>query len=102
MYLDLFFWSFPFKLVYMSPLSRTHTYCAPMAHTCNPKLFRRQRSRGSWFEASPGKYFMRPYLKKLFTKLGLVEWLKMKALSSSLSITHTKRTYISCASPSLS
>jgi hypothetical protein len=25
---------------------------------------------------------MRPYLKKPFTKIGLVEWLKMKALSS--------------------
>jgi hypothetical protein len=26
---------------------------------------------------------MRPYLKKPFTKIGLVEWLKMKALSSN-------------------
>jgi hypothetical protein len=26
---------------------------------------------------------MRPYLKKPFTKIGLVEWLKVKALSSS-------------------
>jgi hypothetical protein len=28
---------------------------------------------------------MRPYLKKPFTKKGLVEWLKVKALSSSPS-----------------
>jgi ribosomal protein S21 len=28
---------------------------------------------------------MRPYLKKPFTKIGLVEWLKMQALSSSPS-----------------
>jgi hypothetical protein len=28
---------------------------------------------------------MRPYLKNPFTKIGLVEWLKMKALSSSPS-----------------
>jgi hypothetical protein len=28
---------------------------------------------------------MRPYLKKPFTKIGLVEWLKVKALSSSPS-----------------
>jgi hypothetical protein len=27
----------------------------------------------------------RPYLKKPFTKIGLVEWLKVKALSSSAS-----------------
>jgi hypothetical protein len=27
----------------------------------------------------------RPYLKKPFTKIGLVEWLKVKALSSSPS-----------------
>jgi hypothetical protein len=26
---------------------------------------------------------MRPYLEKPFTKIGLVEWLKVKALSSS-------------------
>jgi hypothetical protein len=28
---------------------------------------------------------MRPYLEKPFTKIGLVEWLKVKALSSRLS-----------------
>jgi hypothetical protein len=33
-------------------------------------------------EASPGKYFARPYLEKPFTKIGLVEWLKVKALST--------------------
>jgi hypothetical protein len=36
-------------------------------------------------EASLGKTFERPYLEKPFTKIGLVEWLKVKALSSSLS-----------------
>jgi hypothetical protein len=33
---------------------------------------------------------MRPYLEKPFTKIGLVEWLKVKALSSSTS-TATKQ-----------
>jgi hypothetical protein len=33
---------------------------------------------------------MRPYLKKHFTKIGLVEWFKVKALSSSSSTTHKK------------
>jgi hypothetical protein len=36
---------------------------------------------------------MRPYLKKPFTKIGLVEWLKVKALSSSPSIAKKKEEY---------
>jgi hypothetical protein len=31
------------------------------------------------------------FLKKPFTKIGLVEWLKVKALSSSPSTTHTQK-----------
>jgi hypothetical protein len=38
--------------------------------TTKEKYIRRQRSGGSRFEASPGKYFMRPYLKKTYHK----EW----------------------------
>jgi hypothetical protein len=34
-------------------------------------------------QSQPGQSSMRPYLKKPFTKIGLVEWLKVKALSSS-------------------
>jgi hypothetical protein len=48
-------------------------------------LLRRQRSGGPKFEASPGKKFTRPYLEKLFTKIGLVEWLRVKVPSSSPS-----------------
>jgi hypothetical protein len=33
-----------------------------------------------------------PYLEKLFTKIGLVEWLKMKALNSSPSTAKKKAT----------
>jgi hypothetical protein len=33
---------------------------------------------------------VKPYLEKLFTKIGLVEWLKVKALSSSPSTTKKK------------
>jgi hypothetical protein len=36
---------------------------------------------------------MRPYLKKSFTKIGLVEWLKVKALSSSPHTTKKKKAY---------
>jgi hypothetical protein len=33
---------------------------------------------------------LRPYLEKPFTKIGLVEWLKVKALSSNPSTTKKK------------
>jgi hypothetical protein len=33
---------------------------------------------------------VRPYLEKPFTKVGLVEWLKVKALSSNHSTTKEK------------
>jgi hypothetical protein len=32
---------------------------------------------GSWFKASPGKQFVRPYLEKAHHKKGLVQWLKV-------------------------
>jgi hypothetical protein len=34
---------------------------------------------------------VRPYLEKHFTKIGLVEWLKVKALSSSPSTAKKKK-----------
>jgi hypothetical protein len=34
---------------------------------------------------------MRPYLEKSFTKIGLMEWLKVKALSSNPSTEKTKK-----------
>jgi hypothetical protein len=43
------------------------------------------------FEASLGKSFVRPYLEKPYQKkIGLVEWLKVKALSSSSSTSKRK------------
>jgi hypothetical protein len=66
-----------------------------VAHACNP---RRQRSgglwfEGLWFETSPAwaNKFLRPYLKKPFKKIGLVEWLTVKALSSLPSTTKKKK-----------
>jgi hypothetical protein len=35
--------------------------------------------------------FTRPYLKKHFTKIGLVEWLKVKILSSTPGTTKKKK-----------
>jgi hypothetical protein len=43
-------------------------------------LLRRQRSIGSWFKASPGS---QPLSQKTLPKKRLVEWLKVKALSSN-------------------
>jgi hypothetical protein len=55
-------------------------------------LLKWQRSGGSLFKASQGKYFFtRPYLREPFTKTGLVEWLKVKALSSSPSTAKKKK-----------
>jgi hypothetical protein len=44
-----------------------------------------QRSGGSQFQARPGESFVRPYLKNTQRRKGLVEWLKVKALSSNPS-----------------
>jgi hypothetical protein len=42
-------------------------------------------------QTQPGKYLTRPYLKKPITTKGLVEWLKVLALSSSPSTTKKKK-----------
>jgi hypothetical protein len=56
-----------------------------VAHTCNPSYSggRDQEDRGS--KPAQANSSKRPYLEKLFTKIELVEWLKVKALSSSPS-----------------
>jgi hypothetical protein len=46
-----------------------------VAHACNPSY-----SGGRDFEASLDKWLVKPYLEKPFTEMGLVEWLKVKAL----------------------
>jgi hypothetical protein len=63
---------------------------APMAHACNPSYSggRDQEDLGS--KPNLGKQFSRPYLEKPFTKIGLVEWLKVKVMSSSPSTTKKK------------
>jgi hypothetical protein len=38
-----------------------------------------------WFKGSGENCSIRPFLKKPFTKIRLVEWLKVKTLSSSPS-----------------
>jgi hypothetical protein len=57
-----------------------------VAHNCKPSYSgdRDQEDHGSkpaWANSS-----VRPYLEKPSTKIGLVEWLKVKALNSSPSM----------------
>jgi hypothetical protein len=61
-----------------------------VAHTCNPSYSgdRDQEDRG--LKPTPEKEIARPYLEQTLHKKGLVEWLKVKALNSSLSTTKTK------------
>jgi hypothetical protein len=55
------------------------------AHSCNPSYSagRDQEDHGS--KPVSSKSFMTPYLEKTHRKKGLVEWLKVKALSSNPS-----------------
>jgi hypothetical protein len=56
-----------------------------VAHACNPNYSggRDQEYQGS--KPARANSSARLYLEKPFTKIGLVEWLKVKALSSSPS-----------------
>jgi hypothetical protein len=56
-----------------------------VAHTCNPSYSggRDQEDHGS--KTTRVNSSRDPVLKNLITKIGLVEWLKVKALSSNLS-----------------
>jgi hypothetical protein len=60
------------------------------AHACNPRHSggRDQEDLGSKPALANSS---QDYLKKPFTKIGLVEWLKVKALSSSPSTTKKKK-----------
>jgi hypothetical protein len=62
----------------------------PVAHACNLS------SSGIWFKASKGNTSVRPYLEKSFTTIGVVECLKVRALSSSPSIVKKKYFLESC------
>jgi hypothetical protein len=63
-----------------------------VANTCNPSYSgsRDQEDRGS--KPAPANSSMRPYLKKPFSKIGLVEWLKVNTLSSSPSTAKKTKT----------
>jgi hypothetical protein len=62
----------------------------PEAHFHNPGYLR-GRDQEDHSQSQPGKEFARPYLNKTHHKKGLVEWLKVKALSSNPSTTKKKK-----------
>jgi hypothetical protein len=63
----------------------------PVTHTCNPSYSGGRDQDNCGLKPSQANSSMRPYLEKPFTKIGLVEWLKVKAMSSSPSTTKKKK-----------
>jgi hypothetical protein len=55
-----------------------------VAHTYNPS-YSEGRDQNSGWKPTQANTVTRPYLEKPFTKIGVVEWLKLKAMHSSLS-----------------
>jgi hypothetical protein len=52
---------------------------ALVAHVCNPSYYARCRDQENGSsKTAQANSSMKPYLKKPFTKIGLVEWLKVK------------------------
>jgi hypothetical protein len=62
-----------------------------VAHACNPSYSggRDQEDHGS--KPARANSSRDPISKKTFTKIGLVEWLKVKALSSNTSTAKKKK-----------
>jgi hypothetical protein len=53
-----------------------------VAHICNPIYSGGRDQENFDSKPAPTNSYRRPYLEKPFTKIGLVEWFKVKALSS--------------------
>jgi hypothetical protein len=58
---------------------------APVAHACNPSYSGGGEQEDHGLKPTWVNKFTRSYLEKPFTKIELVDWLKVKALSSSSS-----------------
>jgi hypothetical protein len=59
----------------------------PVAHSYNPSYSGGRDQEDCSLKPAWANSSARPYLKKPFSKIGLVEWLKVNALSSSPSTT---------------
>jgi hypothetical protein len=67
---------------------------ALVAHTCNPNYSGGRNQEDHGLKPTRENSSTRHYLKKPFTKIGLVEWFKVKALSSSPSTEKKKKNSI--------
>jgi hypothetical protein len=65
-----------------------------VAHIFNPSYSGGRDQEDHVSKPVQANSFARPYLEKSFTKIGLVEWLKVKALSSSPSTKKKKKSSI--------
>jgi hypothetical protein len=63
----------------------------PVAHACNHSYSGGRDQEDCDSEPAQANISVRPYLKKPFAKIGLVEFLKVKALSSSPSTKKKKK-----------
>jgi hypothetical protein len=63
-----------------------------MAHACSSSYSRGRDQEDPGLKPAQTNSSARPYLEKPFTKIGLVEWLKVKAMSSSPSTEYNERT----------
>jgi hypothetical protein len=60
-------------------------YNVLVAHACNPSHSGGRDQEDRSLKLAQANSSVRPYLEKPFTKIGLLKWLKVKALSSSTS-----------------
>jgi hypothetical protein len=58
----------------------------PEAQACNPSYSEGRYQEGHSSKPAQANSYVRSYLKKPFTKIRLVEWLKVKDMSSSPSM----------------
>jgi hypothetical protein len=65
-----------------------------VAHTCNPSYSGGRDQEDCALKPVWANSSARPYFEKPFTKIRLVEWLKVKALSLSPSTTKKKNSLI--------
>jgi hypothetical protein len=62
-----------------------------VAHTYNPSYSGGRDLEDCGLRTAQANSSLRPYLEKPFIKIGLLEWFKVKALSSSLSTEKNKK-----------
>jgi hypothetical protein len=63
----------------------------PVAHTCNPSYSGGRDKEDCSSKPTQANCSVIPYLEKPFTKIRLVEWLKVKTMNSSPSAAKKKK-----------